>query len=299
MGFNIYRYTMNGTESTDAIRLNEEIIDTGKENYTDYDVTPGETYYYYYKVLSTDLQEYDVSNVVVCTPQTSSLGDANGDTNVNVTDVMTTVNYALGMDQKPFIFAAADVNTDNLINVLDVIGIVQMVLNPSSNNARAYVTEAEPEIIYTVKDGMLYLDTPVEIGGFQVQLSLSEELRVKNEEFTPTEELKGFEVASSWLTKNDYRMMAYSFGNKTLAAGKHAVLYIGNADISSLCISDAVGNKLNVKADDPTSVEGVKGRNIIRSNGVFNLQGQKVSGEDDIYNLQRGVYIINGKKVVK
>ena len=169
-----------------------------------------------------------------------------------------------------------------------------MVLNPSPNNARAFVTEAEPEIVYTVKDGMLYLDTPVEIGGFQVQLALD-----KAYDIVPTETLKGFEVASSWLTKNDYRLMAYSFGNKTLPAGKHAVLYIGNADITSLCISDAVGNKLNVKSDDPTSVEGVTGRNIIRSNGVFNLQGQKVSGEDVIYNLQRGVYIINGKKVIK
>ena len=317
MGFNIYRYGesyektlpagwYDGTyydERTimvaDTVRINQEIVDIETTKYTDYDVTPGETYHYYYKVLSTALQEYDVSNVVAATPLTSSLGDANGDTHVDVTDVMTTVNYALGMDQKPFIFEAADVNTDKLINVLDVIGIVQLVLNPSSNNARAYVTETEPEIVYSVKDGMLYLDTPVEIGGFQVQLSLSEELRVKNEEFTPTEELKGFEVASSWLTKNDYRMMAYSFGNKTLPAGKHAVLYIGNADITSLCISDAVGNKVNIKPDDPTSVEGLTGRNIIRSNGVFNLQGQKVSGEDDSFNLQRGVYIINGKKVVK
>jgi len=326
MGFNIYRFGeeyektlpagyYNGITPTewgvgtyydertvmvaDTIRINQEIVDIETTKYTDYDVTPGETYHYYYKVLSTALQEYDVSNVVAATPLTSSLGDANGDTHVDVTDVMTTVNYALGMDQKPFIFEAADVNTDKLINVLDVIGIVQLVLNPSSNNARAYVTEAEPEIVYSVKDGMLYLDTPVEIGGFQVQLSLSEELRVKSEEFTPTEELKGFEVASSWLTKNDYRMMAYSFGNKTLPAGKHAVLYIGNADITSLCISDAVGNKVNIKPDDPTSVEGLTGRNIIRSNGVFNLQGQKVSGEDDSFNLQRGVYIINGKKVVK
>lgn len=308
MGFNIYRYTYVEKDSLDrwgyptgvriivpdTVRINQEIVDIETTKYTDYDVTPGETYHYFYKVLSTALQEYDVSNVVAATPLTASLGDANGDTHVDVTDVMTTVNYALGMDQKPFIFEAADVNTDKLINVLDVIGIVQLVLNPSSNNARAYVTEAEPEIVYSVKDGMLYLDTPVEIGGFQVQLSLD-----KPHDIVPTETLQGFEVASSWLTKNDYRMMAYSFGNKTLPAGKHAVLYIGDADITSICISDTVGKKLNVKSDDPTSVEGVTGRNIINSNGVFNLQGQKVSGENDIYNLQRGVYIINGKKVVK
>ena len=49
----------------------EMILDIEATEYTDYEVTPGETYYYYYKVLSTDLQEYDISNVVAATPLTT------------------------------------------------------------------------------------------------------------------------------------------------------------------------------------------------------------------------------------
>ena len=101
-------------------------------SYSDYDVTPGETYYYMYKVLSTDLKEYDVSNVVAATPLTSELGDANGDGDVDVSDVITTVNYAAGMETKPFIYEAADMNKDLSIDILDVIGIIQKILNPAA-----------------------------------------------------------------------------------------------------------------------------------------------------------------------
>lgn len=289
MGFNIYRYTVDENGKADTICINKEIVDIETTEYSDYDVTPGTTYYYLYRVLSTDLKEYDVSNVVTATPLTSIIGDANGSGKVDVTDVMTTVNYALGMDQKPFIFEAADVNVDQLINVLDVIGIVQIVLHPNAARTRA---ENEAEVVYTIEDGMLYLDTPVALGGFQVQLALDEP-----HDLIPTETLKGFELASTWLTDNDYRLMAYSFGSKTLPSGKHAVLYIGDADITSLCFSDTQGNEIKSKAGDTTSVEGLTVKRMMNTEGVFNLNGQKVSGSAKA--LKHGVYIINGQKVVK
>ena len=93
MGFNIYRYSgsklktipahydennnwIEETQVPDTICINKEIVDIETTEYTDYDVIPGTTYYYMYKVLSTDLKEYDVSNVVAVTPLTSELGDA-------------------------------------------------------------------------------------------------------------------------------------------------------------------------------------------------------------------------------
>ena len=115
MGFNVYRYQLDADNNEiNNTRINQEIVDIETTDYTDYDVTPGETYYYMYKVLSTDLQEFDASNVVAVTPLTSELGDANGSGDVDVSDVITTVNYAAGMDPKPFIFEAADMNTDTV-----------------------------------------------------------------------------------------------------------------------------------------------------------------------------------------
>lgn len=292
MGFNIYRYTIDTEGKADSIRINQEIIDIETTSYTDYEVTPGETYYYMYKVLSTDLQEYDVSNIVAATPLTSTLGDANGSGDVDVADVITTVNYAAGMEPKPFIFEAADMNTDQTIDILDVVGIIQKILNPSSAPAMAMV---ENRAIYTIEDGVLYVESPVALAGVQVQLNMD----VKKD-ITVLEDLNGFEHTSAWLSDNDYLFLAYNLNGKTLSAGKHALLNIGDAEISSIRLSNAMGGNVNVEGGEGTTRIDTMGSKIQLQGGVFNLKGQKVAADaSDLKKLPKGVYIVNGKKVIK
>lgn len=304
MGFNIYRYTYVEKDSLDrygrttgvkiivpdTIRINQEIVDIETTEYTDYDVTPGETYYYMYKVLSTDLKEYDVSNVVAVTPLTATLGDANGSGDVDVADVITTVNYAAGMEPKPFIFEAADMNTDQSIDILDVIGIIQKILNPSA----AREMSIESTATYTIENGTLYVESPVALAGVQVQLNLDAQKDIK-----VAEDLNGFEHTSAWLTDNDYLFLAYNMNGKTLTAGKHALLEIGDANITTLRLSDAQGRNVQAIADETTSITTL-GSKVKLQGGIFNLKGQKVSGKAlDLKKLPKGVYIINGEKVVK
>ncbi len=54
-------------------------------------------------------------------------GDANCDGDVNVIDVITTVNYILGLNPQPFCFQNADVNYDGAINIIDVVTIVNII----------------------------------------------------------------------------------------------------------------------------------------------------------------------------
>ena len=292
MGFNIYRYTLDNEGKADTVRINQEIVDIETTEYTDYDVTPGETYYYVYKVLSTDLKEYDVSNVVAVTPLTATMGDANGSGDVDVADVITTVNHAAGMQPKPFIFEAADMNTDLQIDILDVVGIIQKILNPS---AQSLSLMSEATATYTVKDGVLYVESPVALAGVQVQLNMNEKRDV-----TTTEALNGFEQVSAWLSDNDMMFMAYNMNGKTLSAGKNAVLKIGDTDISTIRLSDAQGHNVPAQAGNGTTGIKAPGSKIMRQGGVFNLNGQKISGKAvDLQKLPKGVYIINGEKVVK
>jgi len=310
MGFNIYRFNPevkktipghyeNGkwiaaTEVVDTILINTEILDIETVEYTDYDVNPGSTYYYLYKVLSTDLQEYDVSNVVAATPLTATLGDANGSGEVDVADVITTVNKIVGMEPKPFIFEAADVNVDLTIDVLDIIGIIQKIVNPEAGVR----IMAEAEAVYTIEDGTLYVESPVALAGVQVQIALSEECRVKSEEFATAEDLDGFEHTSAWLSENDYLFLAYNLNGKTLSAGKHALLYLGDAKISDIRLSDADGHNVKAVGDETTRVNRIVEAMTVK--GIYDLQGRKLSGDSKLENaLPKGVYIINGKKVVK
>jgi len=296
MGFNIYRYTIDDAGKADTIRINTDIVDIETTTYADYDVTPGETYYYMYKVLSTDLQEYDVSNTVAATPLTSEQGDANGSGSVDVADVISTVNYAAGMEPKPFIFEAADMNTDQAIDILDVIGIIRKILNPSAG-ARTMV---EAEAIYTIEDGVLYVESPVALAGVQVQLNLSEKLKVKSEEFATAPDLDGFEHVTAWLSDNDMLFLAYNMNGKTLSAGKHALLKLGDADITQLRLSDMQGHNVSVVAGAGTTAIDAMGSKVQLQGGVFNLKGQKVSGKSaDLKRLPKGIYIVNGEKIVK
>ena len=320
MGFNVYRYTEEeklmpvldewGNELwdydedgnwvpkkemqtvIDTICLNREIIDIETTEFTDYNVVPSQTYYYYYKVLSTGLTEYDVSNVVAATPLTATLGDANGSGDVDVADVITTVNYAAGLEPKPFIFEAADMNSDQSIDILDVIGIIQKILNP---NAGARVMN-EATAIYSIEDGTLYVKNPVALAGVQVQLSNAQCL-MHNAQLKVAEDLKGFEHTSAWLSDDDYLFLAYNMNGKTLAPGKHALLHIGNGCITSMRLSDAYGQNVTAIGNETTSVDRM-GSEVMNVKGVYDLQGRKLSDKErDL--LPKGIYIINGQKVVR
>lgn len=292
MGFNIYRYTLNEAGEADTIRINQEIVDIETTAYSDFDVTPGVTYYYLYKVLSTDLKEYDISNVVAATPLTSTLGDANGSGDVDVADVITTVNYAAGQNPKPFIFEAADVNVDLAIDILDVVGIIQKVLNPVAG-ARA-VTEVAATAEYSIEDGILYVDSSVDLGGVQVMLNLDPRKSV-----TVSDDLEGFEHTSAWLSENDYMFMAYNMNGKTLSAGKHALLRIGDAEVSDLILSTISGKPVYVKTGGATAIETIE-IETQKVKGVFNLKGHKMADKaSDLEKLPKGIYIIDGEKVVK
>lgn len=286
LGYNLYRYTDKG----DTIKVNKQLLDNETLEYVDYDVVPGTTYCYQYKVITTDLKETDPSNVVAVTPMTSTLGDANGSGNVDVADVITTVNYASGQEPKPFIFEAADVNTDLQIDILDVVGIIRTILNPNADVSSMAMATAT----YTVENGIVYVDSPVDLAGVQIQIATE-----KGSEVSATGEMEGFEQASSWLSDNDFIYLAYSMSGKTLTAGKHAILNIGNAKIMDIRLSDAAGKNVEAKAGELSSITRL-GSDVMNVSGIYTLTGVKLSGRSsDLKKLPAGVYIVDGKKMVK
>lgn len=303
MGFNVYRYNFVEKDSLDrygrptgvkiivpdTIRLNEMILDLDTDHFTDYEVTPGETYYYYYKVLSTDLKEYDISNVVAATPLTSTLGDANASGSVDVADVITTVNYAAGMDPKPFIFGAADVNVDEEIDILDVIGIIKIITHP--NSAATASVEAVAE--YSVEDGIVYVDCPVDLAGVQLMLTADREATI-----TATDALSGFEQVGAWMDETSYLFMAYNMAGRVIPAGRYAILNIADAGITDIRLSDKDGHNILAVPAVPTVIDHIAADQLVRR-GVYDLMGRKVANDASLLpRLQPGIYIVNGSKVV-
>lgn len=245
LGYNLYRYTVDNTRAvSDTIRINPTLLD--KEEFTDYDVVPGTTYCYYYKVMTTALSENSPSKVVAVTPLTAAKGDANGSMDVDVSDIVTEVAYMLGQNPQPFIFDAADVNADAEIDILDVVGTVNIINHVGAPDASAAATAS-----YWIKDGILYVESANGIAGVQVHLNgIDSDTAV-----TPLDGLNGFETMGDMDEQGNYLFLGFSLSGKSISAGSHALLRVGNASIDQLVLSDSYGKKIMVA--DATNFSGV------------------------------------------
>ena len=175
----MYRYeAITDTTFTDPVKINESLITD--VNYKDYNVVRLKDYFYKYKILRTNFTETDYSTTVTTQLLTADLGDSNGDSSVNVLDVVNTVDHILGNNPKPFIDYATDVNNDSNINVLDVVGIVDLILKTganggggngfktSSNGVDYYRSDAVGKATFYWRGNDLYVESDYDIGAMQL-----------------------------------------------------------------------------------------------------------------------------------
>ena len=66
-------------------------------------------------------------NVLLCTADYMA-GDANMDGNINAADIQAIIAYMCNLNPQSFDFGQADVNTDCIINILDVMKIVNIIM---------------------------------------------------------------------------------------------------------------------------------------------------------------------------
>ncbi len=79
--------------------------------------------------LYEDELEVASENVMVEAVLSNNPGDANGDRVVNVSDLISIINYFMHENPQPFCFENADAKNDGVINVLDVIATVAAFAN--------------------------------------------------------------------------------------------------------------------------------------------------------------------------
>ena len=269
LGYNIYRWTDDTIKwdgyydssckcyieagwKFDTVQISQSLIDSQDTAFVDFDVVPGKTYYYIIKQVTTSLSSYSLSNPVAATPLTAQKGDANGSMNVDVADIVTEVAYLTGNNPQPFIFEAADVNSDNTVNILDIVGTVNITTNPAASSLGF---SDDNTATYSIEDGILYVETPVVLGG--VQFSFDAEA-----EISALEALNGFEQIT-WNTAENFHFMAYSMSGKSLGVGKHALLYVGDAEMQKIILSNVDGQNIPAikkTATDLSSVEAMQMR---------------------------------------
>lgn len=264
LGYNIYRWTQDTIKwdrywdsklgkyveagwRIDTLCINSSLIDSEETQFIDYDVVPSKAYYYVIRQVTTSLNNYDISNPVTATPLTAIKGDANGSMSVDVADVITEVNYITRQNPQPFIFEAADVNSDEQVNIIDVVATIDIILHPENHTSAINSQQA----YYYIENGILYVESDVVLGGVQCTFTAE-----NGHEFVVLDALKGFETVSNWQTENEYLFMAYSMSGKTLEIGKHALLQIGDAEMTNIVLSDAQGHNVVASPRASTALDG-------------------------------------------
>lgn len=113
-------------------------------------------------------------------------GDANGDGNVTVSDVVLIAQKSVGMSPTPFIEANADVNHDGNINVTDVVLTANIAVGVALTPRKALVTEDESANLMTAstlnirngetQDIVVSLNNTTAFSAFQMQVVMPEGL---------------------------------------------------------------------------------------------------------------------------
>ena len=293
MGYNLYRFTRNDSnECSDTIKINRQLIEPEEKTFTDYDVVPGTTYYYYITEMGTDLEQHDVSRTVAATPLTAQKGDANGSLNVDVADVMTQIAYLSNENPEPFIFEAADVNCDNEVNIMDVVGTLRIITNPDADINAA---EEEETAICSISEDGLIIDSPVALGGVQVKLKAT-----AKEKLTIGGYLDGMEQLMVQTTDSTRLFLGYSMSGAVVPAGSFRLLEFHSDvkqlswdDIEEVILSTPRGRNVKVVfQNNETGIADAKEENT-RSKGIYDMQGRRLNKLP-----KHGVVIVNGKKVI-
>ena len=211
------------------------------------------------------------------------MGDANQDGSVSVLDITTVVAYMTYENPQPFNFTLADVNADGQINILDVMGIVNIIFNRYDPN-----TCEQKSAEYAIEDGVLYIDSPVNIGGIQL---------VFNDSVSPIDgAFDGLQVVTKSISADKYMLLAYGQTGETIPAGKHALLNVNNSTLNKIIISDEFG--CNVEAINGTLGVGEYDKshfNTVYPNPFSQTVTVKYVADNDANEVQFVITDINGQ----
>jgi len=149
------------------------------------------------------------------------LGDVNFDGQLNVVDVIGIVNIILGItiptDNELYV---ADVNQDGIVNVIDVIALVNIILNQTHKHI------INPDIAqFEISDKEIKLLTEDPIAGIQLEL-------------TGDFNIEGINLENSW--KHYYhngRLLIINLNGQNLTNPKTILKYSGQLSISSIIVS--------------------------------------------------------------
>lgn len=256
------------------------------------------------------------------------LGDANGDTKVNVGDITTIAGYILGSTSGNFVFKGADANEDNKVNVGDITAIAGMILNGTANSVKSRMAMSVGSAQFGLADAIVArggeIGLPVYVknsesafSSFQFDVNVPEGFKVKGINANANRVALDY-LQSAEMENGVCRVLGYSLRDRMVRGTEGAVVYLtlsaedvkeGTYDFSISNGVFAQGNsiiesaevKATITVADATAIFGIASAD--QQVTVYDVNGRAVKSgikaSDCLDGLSKGIYIVNGVKIVK
>lgn len=231
-----------------------------------------------------------------------SMGDANGDGDVNIADAVVTVTSILGQPiEGNFYRYAADMNNDSEIDIFDVSMIVSNVLGaktPAPALTRGNIDHVPAEAIRLTADANhIYMDIDQAqlYTAFQFDMSLPEGMSLDGVKLASG--ITDHQVSFVKRSENEYRVVGLSLSNEVLRSADGHLIQL---QISNTASEDhvKVSNMLFVTPAGKT-VTGIGehlNTTMTTDGNIYNLKGEKLGLSRQ--QLGKGIFIMNHKKVI-
>lgn len=228
-------------------------------------------------------------------------GDVNFDTEVNVSDLQLTVDFAVEQVPKQiFNFTAADIQADDWVNVQDVVSIVNILLDQdidpdqtSGAGTRSMASkESEAEAILFWRGNQLILKSERDVSAMDIAISDVNDIRWQ---------LNDTKYDYSISKRNGYiRIVHYSMDGKSIQAGETVIAEVsgGSAHVlkADLVSKDAEPIKV-FYSGTATAVTQTKSFTDLRV--TADASGLTIYAGLPLTDLQWSVYSIGGKLIGK
>lgn len=225
-------------------------------------------------------------------------GDSNFDGEVNVLDLQSNILFIIEKYfTRPFNFTAANMWEDNIINIQDIICFVNKLIEtenaetPQAAKARINIpnTESDSEATICIQNGRLVFETEEPIAAFDITVNGASGLDIAN-----NIQQSGMTISAK-AQSNGLRIIGYSLNGGTIPAGTSVVGQTdNNASISSAMLADSEAKAIKVSLNGSTTGIVPTQAELNENGDIYDIQGRKTNS-----TTNKGIYIINGHKVMK
>lgn len=216
-------------------------------------------------------------------------GDANGDSEVNVSDIVEMVNYIMGKPSANFVQAAADLNGDGEVNVTDIVKVVSIIMD--TNGSRASLCRSAMKGNLTVRgkglSKMAMVQHAEQFTAAQFDVILGD-----GQEIDDISLSSNSDHCLTWKMTEDgtCRVVVYSLTNSAFDVNGSELM---NIRLKGMNGEIAVRNVVLVAANSNTT--GISKMTTDKSLGNwYTLDGRELNRQPS----EKGIYVKNGKKLV-